>query len=425
MTSQPPAAEHLPAHRSKLPAEIWVLVAAAFIIALGYGLIAPLLPQFVLSFDVSMAAAGLVVSVFSLSRLLFAPVSGSLIDRIGSRKVYLTGLLTVAVTTGLISVASEYWHIVALRAAAGVGSTMFTVSAMGLIVKLAPPDSRGRASAVYGTAFLLGNVIGPVAGAGMSFLGFRWPFVIYGTGVVLAAFVVWWRMPRRLDAAGKPLAQVNKPPMQLRDALSDSAYRAALISNVAHGWVNMGVRVSILPLFAAAVFHAEGAAIAGFALAAFAAGNALVLQFSGKFADTYGRRPLIVAGLIGSGVFISVMGFAVTIPTLMILSVLAGAAAGLLNPSQQAVLADVIGNDRSGGKVLSTYQMAMDLGQIIGPILIGTLADAFGFRIAFASCGLVTLVGIIAWVFGRETLGTREARPQWIRGMRVRRTDTR
>ena len=117
----------------KIPREIWVMVTAAFIIALGYGLIAPLLPQFVVSFDVSMAAAGLVVSIFAASRLIFAPMSGSLVDRVGSRRVYLIGLMTVAVTTGLVSIAQSYWHIVALRALAGIGSTMFTVSALSLI----------------------------------------------------------------------------------------------------------------------------------------------------------------------------------------------------------------------------------------------------------------------------------------------------
>lgn len=402
--------------RAKLPTEIWVLVAAAFLIAIGYGLIAPLLPQFVVSFDVSMAAAGLVVSVFSASRLLFAPLSGSLIDRLGSRKVYLTGLMTVAVTTGLISIVTEYWQIVALRALAGIGSTMFTVSAMGLIVKIAPVDSRGRASAVYGSAFLLGNVIGPVAGAAMSFLGFRWPFVIYGVGVALAAFVVWWQMPKRTDLAGDPKKNTaNQPPMQLKEALADSAYRSALVSNVAHGWINMGVRVSVLPLFAAAVFLDEGGAIAGFALAAFALGNAVVLQFSGRLADTIGRKPLIIGGLVGSGIFISIMGFADTVPVLLLVSLLAGSAAGFLNPSQQAVLADVIGNERSGGKVLSTYQMAMDLGQIVGPILIGALADIYGFKIAFATSGIVALVGVLAWAFGRESLGSHSAHPERVK----------
>ena len=100
----------------KIPREIWVMVTAAFIIALGYGLIAPLLPQFIVSFDVSMAAAGLVVSIFSASRLIFAPVAGRLIDRVGTRGVYIGGLLTVAVTTGLVGIAQDYWHIVLLRA---------------------------------------------------------------------------------------------------------------------------------------------------------------------------------------------------------------------------------------------------------------------------------------------------------------------
>ncbi|AWB82144.1 MFS transporter [Corynebacterium yudongzhengii] len=400
--------------RTPLPTEIWVLVAAAFIIALGYGLIAPLLPQFVVSFDVSMAAAGLVVSVFSGARLVFAPVSGSLVDRLGSRKVYLTGLMTVAVSTGLISVVSEYWQIVALRALAGIGSTMFTVSAMGLIVKISPPDSRGRASAVYGSAFLIGNVIGPVAGAAMSFLGYRWPFVIYGIGVALAAFVVWWRMPTHTDAADDPRKTSAQPPMPLAEALRDQAYRAALSSNIAHGWINMGIRVSVLPLFAAAVF-ANGGAIAGFALAAYALGNAVVLQFSGRLADTYGRKPLIIIGLIGSAVLMALLGFADTAPLLLGVSVLSGMAAGLLNPAQQAVLADVIGNHRSGGKVLSTYQMAMDLGQIIGPVLVGMLADVYGFRVAFASSAVIAVVAVAMWSVSRETLGTRCPAPTWIK----------
>lgn len=166
-----------------------MLVVAAFIIALGYGLIAPILPQFVVGFDVSFAAASAVVSIFAGARLLFAPMSGSLIDKIGSRRVYLTGLLTVAITTGLVALAQEYWQILLLRGIAGIGSTMFTVSAMGLIVKMAPVEIRGRCSSVYASSFLFGNIIGPVVGAAMSGLGMRWPFAIYGASVGLAALV--------------------------------------------------------------------------------------------------------------------------------------------------------------------------------------------------------------------------------------------
>lgn len=356
------------------------MVTAAFIIALGYGLIAPLLPQFVVSFDVSMAAAGLVVSIFAASRLLFAPMSGSLVDRVGSRRVYLIGLMTVAVTTGLVSIAQSYWHIVALRALAGIGSTMFTVSAMGLIVRMSPPSIRGKCSATYATAFLLGNVAGPVLGASLSFLGFRWPFFIYGVGVALAAFVVWWQMPR---VNHKQANKDKLPPMRLQEAWGDTAYRAVLTSNFAHSWINMGVRVSVLPLFAVSVFH-NGAAASGFALAVFATGNAAVLQFSGRWADTYGRRPMILIGLVGTGLFVGLMGLADTIPTLLVVSAFAGAASGIINPAQTAAIGDVVGNKRSGGQVLSTFQMAGDFGQILGPIVVGGLADYFGFAKAFS-----------------------------------------
>ncbi len=381
------------------------MVTAAFIIALGYGLIAPLLPQFVVSFDVSMAAAGLVVSIFAASRLLFAPMSGSLVDRVGSRRVYLIGLMTVAVTTGLVSIAQSYWHIVALRALAGIGSTMFTVSAMGLIVRMSPPSIRGKCSATYATAFLLGNVAGPVLGASLSFLGFRWPFFIYGVGVALAAFVVWWQMPR---VNHKQANKDKLPPMRLQEAWGDTAYRAVLTSNFAHSWINMGVRVSVLPLFAVSVFH-NGAAASGFALAVFATGNAAVLQFSGRWADTYGRRPMILIGLVGTGLFVGLMGLADTIPTLLVVSAFAGAASGIINPAQTAAIGDVVGNKRSGGQVLSTFQMAGDFGQILGPIVVGGLADYFGFAKAFSVCAGVAAMGVVAWLCGRETLQERRA----------------
>lgn len=390
--------------RPKIPTEIWVLVAAAFIIALGYGLIAPILPQFVVTFDVSLAAASAVISIFAGARLIFAPMSGALIDRIGSRKVYLSGLMIVAVTTGMVAFAQEYWQILALRGIAGIGSTMFTVSAMGLIVRMAPIEIRGRCSSTYASAFLFGNIIGPVVGAALSTLGMRPPFAIYGASVALAALVVWVKMPK-VDAALHKKDDPNNPPLRFTEAIRDSAYRSALIGAFANGWSNFGVRVATLPLFAAAIFTNGGVA-AGFAMAAFAAGNALCLQISGDLADKIGRKPLIVSGLIVNAIFTATIGFGTNIWALCILSALAGAGAGLVNPAQQAVLADVIGSERAGGKVLANFQMAQDFGAITGPILVGAIAGAIGFQYGFMVCGVIGLVAAVAWMFGRETLPT-------------------
>lgn len=90
---------------------------------------------------------------------------------------------------------------------------------------------------------------------------------------------------------------------------------------------------------------------------------------------------------------------------LITVSALAGAGAGLLNPSQQAVLADVI-DSRPGGKVLANFQMAQDFGAIVGPILVGMIAEQAGFQIGFMLCGVISLLAAVAWIFGRETLPT-------------------
>lgn len=389
--------------KPKVPQEIWILVAAAFLIALGYGLIAPIIPQFAQSFDVGVAAAGAVVSIFAFLRLLFAPVSGRLVDRLGSRRIYISGLVIVAVTTGLVALTAEYWQMMTLRALAGVGSTMFTVSAMGLIIRLAPPEIRGRCSSLYATAFLLGNVIGPVVGSVLSVLGMRAPFVIYGFAVLLAAVVVWWRMPSNIDASRVSPKTGELPPMKFAEAFKDRAYRSALVGGFANGWLNFGVRVATLPLLAAAVFE-SGAAYAGLAMAAFAAGNAIVQQFSGRAADRLGRKPLIIAGLLANAVFTGVLGFSEHVWSLILLSVLAGAGAGVFNPAQQAVLADVIGSHRSGGRVLANFQMAQDGGAILGPVLVGLLIEAVGFEVSFLARGLIGVGAAVAWLFGRETL---------------------
>lgn len=392
--------QQAPRTQPKIPRTIWVLVGAAFIIALGYGLIAPVLPQFAGSFGVSMAAAGAVISIFALARLLGAPGAGRLVDRLGSRPIYLTGLLIVAGATFLVAFVNAYWQILALRFIAGFGSTMFTLSAQALIVRVTHPSIRGRANALYASAFLVGNVVGPIIGAALSFLGFRAPFAIYGLAVAGAAVAVGGLTHPRPGSEPLPAA---KPKMRVRQAWQTSTYKALLAAGFTNGFVNMGSRVAILPLFAAAVFERGGAA-AGLALTAFAFGMAVTLQFSGRLADQLGRRPMVAAGLATSGVFTALLGGATSFWPLVLLSAAAGIGAGLMSPAAQATLADIIGNERSGGTVLSTYQMTQDAGSILAPVLLGAVAEAAGFQAAFGVCGAVCAATLVIWlVAGKET----------------------
>jgi DHA1 family multidrug resistance protein-like MFS transporter len=392
-----------PGPRVRLPHDIKVLLAAAFVIALGYGLVAPALPQFAASFDVGVAAASVIVSAFALARLLFAPASGSLVARLGERRVYITGLLVVALSTGACAFAQSYWQLLLFRGLGGIGSTMFTVSATTLLVRLAPPDGRGRVSSAYAGTFLMGGILGPVVGGLLAGWGLRVPFLVYAAALVVAAAVVavMLRQPRRAADGG---ADRQPEPMTLREALGDATFRTSMVSAFTNGWATFGVRMSLIPLFAGAVLLA-GPSTAGLALAVFAVGNALALTFSGRLADTVGRKPMVITGLTVTGLALGAVGFTDNVPVFVALSVVAGFGSGLLNPSQQAAVADVIGNQRNGGKVLAGFQMATDAGTILGPILAGAMADRFSYGLAFAATGAVTLAAALVWLlFGRETL---------------------
>jgi DHA1 family multidrug resistance protein-like MFS transporter len=387
--------------QDKLPRDIKVMLAAAFLIALGFGLVAPVLPQFATTFGVGNTEAAVIVAIFALMRLVFAPAGGALIARWGERPTYVAGLLIVAASTAACAFAQGYWQLLLFRGLGGIGSVMFTVASMALVIRLAPAESRGRVSGAYASAFLVGNVCGPIVGGLLAGFGLRVPFLAYAAALVIAAVVVQTQLSHKRKETGH--GQTRNPDMRLADALRVGAYRSSLVSSFANGWATFGVRMATVPLFAVAALG-SGPEAAGLALAVFAAGNAAALTFSGRLADSLGRKPMMVAGLLVTGAATAAIGFTHELGWFLLASALAGIGSGLLGPAQQAAVADVIGSGRSGGKVLAIYQMTADIGAIAGPILAGLLADRLGYGWAFGVTGAVLVLAAVSWSVTREPL---------------------
>ncbi len=122
--------------KQRLPREVWVLVAANVVVALGYGVVAPpVLPQYARNFGgVSISAATFVITAFAVMRLVGGPTCGGAVgpETGGERRVYISGLLIVAVSTAVCAFAETYWQLLLFRSlGGGVGSAMFTVSSLG------------------------------------------------------------------------------------------------------------------------------------------------------------------------------------------------------------------------------------------------------------------------------------------------------
>lgn len=391
---------------SDIPREIWVLLVANLVIALGYGLVAPALPEFARSFDVSRAAATFVVSAFALMRLSFAPVSGRLVTRLGERRVYLTGLSIVSGSTLACAFAQTYWQLLVFRAAGGIGSTMFTVSALALLLRLAPPAIRGQTSGLFSAGFLVGSITGPLIGAALIGFGLRMPFVVYAIALVIASLVVATQLR---GVGGRPVATDGTtaalpPALTFVQALAFPTYRAILASSFTQGFASMGVRIALVPLFVTdAAGLDEGSGWSGVVLAVYAVGNVVAIAIAGRLSDRLGRRPLMLPGLTLMALGTMPLGFTHTLWLTCLLSLIAGAGSGLFAPTHQAALGDLVASRAPGGTALSAFQMTSDIGGVTGPIVAGFIADRAGFGPAFAVSGGVALVALLFWLRARET----------------------
>lgn len=388
---------------SDLPREVLAMAGVAFCVALGFGVVAPAIPLLATHFGVDATAAGAVVSAFALMRLLSGLGAGKLVDRIGERSALVAGIAVVALSSLLAGLAQSYPQLLVLRGVGGIGSAVFGVAAVGLVLRVATRRLRARAMGVYRSGFLLGGIFGPAVGGAVLGLSLRAPFFLYAGTLGMAAVVALVFLTRR-ELPGDPGGTAREteqadaaagPDPTLRSVLRTRQYQAALVANLAIGLSVFGLRSAVVPLL---IVNHVGAA-RGWVGIAFLASSLVqtALMFpAGRWADTAGRRPALLAGALVSAAGMALLGFSDTLVVALVAMAVFGAGAAALGTAPAALVGDVAG--RRSGLVIAVFNMASDLGAVVGPVLAGFLVDHGSFTAAFglgavviASAGLLGL----------------------------------
>ena len=394
-----------------LPRDVAVLSFVAFAVALGYGIAAPALPVYARTFGVSAFLASAVISGFALMRLLSATPAGLMVDRFGERRIMSIGIWVVAGSSLLTALAQSFGQLLVLRGVGGIGSSMFTVSAMALLLRTAGPEQRGRASGAFQAGFLFGGVAGPAIGGLVTGISIRAPFVVYGFTLIVAGLLAVRFLSREPGPGPEPGPEpapaaaappTPGPPARLGPALRSAAYRAALMVNLSSGFIVFGLRISLVPLFVTEGLN-RGVQLVGIGFLCAAAVQAATLIPAGRRTDRAGRRGSLLIGTTTMAVAMLLL-VVDTGPVGFLVSMAAsGLAAAFLAPASAAVVGDMT-RGRSGGRVVSAYQMVGDLGGILGPLLAGALADALGFHWAFGAGLAVAAVALTMVLAMPETL---------------------
>ena len=399
-----------------LPREVAVLSGVAFCVALGFGILIPVIPVFARTFEVSALQASAVISAFALVRFVTSPLAGGLVDRLGERTVMASGLLIVAASSAAAGFSQTYLQLIVLRSVGGLGSSMFTVSALALLLRVVDNEQRGRASGAFQGGFLLGGVAGPAVGGLVVAWSIRAPFFVYAATLLLAAAVALVFLAKsRLNELEHQVAKGDEKRLeQLREALRDGAYRAAITVNLVTGFVVFGLRSSAVPLFVTEGLD-RTASLSGIGFLIAAGLQAVLLLPAGRMADTQGRRKALLYGTIGTAIGMLVLtgadiasngwGTQAVAGTVLFLVAMAiqGAAGAFLGSAPAAVVGDVMGG-RRGGIVVATFQMMSDVGAIAGPLAAGFLVDTLDFDWAFAVGAALCVVAVTFVILMPETL---------------------
>lgn len=371
-----------------LPREVAILSSVSFTVALGYGIVAPSIPAFARQFGVSTAAAASVISAFALMRVVGALPAGRLVDRFGERRTMAAGIVIVAVSSVVAGFSGSFVQLIVLRGIGGLGSAMFGVSGQTLLLSSVRSDQRGRASGLYTGGFLLGSISGPAIGGLVAAWSLRAPFFIYGAMLTVPAGIalaVLRDRPRRPHAASPQAARPHaaRPHAAMARVLGNRAYQAAAAANLADGFAVIGVRSAIVPLFVKEVLD-KPPTWTGIGFGVVAALNAAMLLPAGRVADTVGRRPVIVAGCLGSAAGMATLAFGPGLWGFVIAMAVLGISSGLLDVAPSAMIGDVLGRTTdAGGLVVASYQMAGDVGAVTGPVAVGFLVDSVSYQAAF------------------------------------------
>ncbi|MET7797663.1 MFS transporter [Streptomyces decoyicus] len=165
------------------PKAVWATAGASVVAFMGIGLVDPILPSIAQGLHATNSQVSLLFTSYFLITAVAMLVTGFVSSRIGGRKTLLAGLALVVVFAALSGMSGSVGELVGFRAGWGLGNALFVSTSLAVIVGAAAGGS-AAAILLYESALGLGMACGPLLGAILGDMKWRYPF--FGTAVLMA-----------------------------------------------------------------------------------------------------------------------------------------------------------------------------------------------------------------------------------------------
>ncbi|MDN5854561.1 MAG: DHA2 family efflux MFS transporter permease subunit, partial [Actinomycetia bacterium] len=178
---------------------LWALVLGFFMILVDQTIVSVATPAIMDGLGADVNEVVWVTSAYLLAFAVPVLITGRLGDRIGPKKVYLTGLTVFTLASLWCGLTSTIDQLILARVVQGLGASMMTPQTMAVITRLFPANKRGQALSLWGATAGVATLVGPILGGVLvDGLGWEWIFLI-NVPVGVVAFVLAMRLVPRLE----------------------------------------------------------------------------------------------------------------------------------------------------------------------------------------------------------------------------------
>ncbi len=347
-----------------------------------------LLPLYVKDLGGSVARIGWIMGVYSLAAIIFQPLVGRWVERFGIKRFLLLGGATGFLASASFAFLTELSPLFSLfRFLQGFGYSAFFIANLTLIAEIAPARHRAEAVAIFGISGLVTMGAAPALGE-LVIQAYGYPtFFVSASLFSLGGLLV--------VGALKPPEIVPVDSNKREKILRGNILLPLVISGIFG--ISIGTLFAFFPPFAKGVGGVER--VGGFYIAYACSGIGLRL-LGRRWADKWGRWQVVIPALLLYALGMFLLVWPGPLEAQLWVGALTGGAHGLLYPTLAALHMDQVEPGRRG-RMLGLFSGAIVLGNSVGPMTMGVVAEEIGYYGMFGLTGILPLVGIFLIVYSR------------------------
>lgn len=374
----------------------------------------PLLPVLAHDLGASPALIGVMVGAFAAVPLFLAIPMGYWIVRTGTGRLSPLAAVGLGGAVLLVALWPTYLGLLLSQLLLGISHLAFAVDTQTTATSVGDPRERVRSLSLYTTFISGGQLVGPLlVGILTDAFGYRVTTALMSILAVPLLFTARHMRPGAGDltaAAAAPSAADAggaAPGGRVLVILREPVVWLSILGGFAVIF-EMTVRQSFLPLYVEGLGYSSttwGSLLSVRAAAAML-GRVLIDRL---MARAGGQLRLMVAALVVTAVGLGAVPFVSSVAGLFVLSIIVGAAAGLVLPLSMALLAEGVEKDVRGLAV-AVRLTGNRVAQLLSPVAVGFIAEVLGIGAAFYAAGaILLLVAAVIGPLGRSDPGSEPA----------------